>query len=60
MQTNIETAPGYWCDAIYSPDDGGWYLHEVCGGRSQVSRKVYQTADEARAEYEADTVVWTQ
>lgn len=48
-----------WVDAVYSPDDGGWWLHRVDGpGESYASRKTYSTADNARRAYENGAVKW--
>ena len=56
----LRSRPGYWCDVVYSPDDGGWYLQEVNGTDSRVSKKIYRTEAEARRAYESERVRWTR
>lgn len=42
-------------DAIYSPDDGGWYLQDYPSDR--VSADIYATSDEAMRAY-CSCVTW--
>lgn len=49
-------------DAVYSPDDGGWYLQKTdfATGRNRVSKKVYSTMIAAYAAYKSGKVRWEQ
>jgi hypothetical protein len=53
----ILNAPNYSC-TLAGSDDAGWYLHEVDGADSRVSRKTYATEAEAVADFENDAVEW--
>jgi hypothetical protein len=47
-------------DIVYSPDDGGYYLHRyyLDKGTDQVSRRVYRTSEAARKALYKGTVQW--
>lgn len=55
----IRSSGSSWVDAVYSPDDGGWWLHRVDGpGASYASKRIYPTADAARRAYDRGKVKW--
>ena len=48
-------------DAVYSLDDGGWYLQMYLkdgSGRTRVSKKIYDTSVDAITAYHHKDVVW--
>ncbi len=42
-------------DLVYSPDDGGWYIHDYKNDRASI---VYSTKGKACEAYIADSLEW--
>lgn len=49
-------------DLVYSPDDGGYYLHDydLPKGKDRVSKKTWDSRDDAVREFKLCIVEWDE